>query len=296
LAYVKDIYHDEIRSGWLVMSDNKKVWNRQLEMWAELDRICRKHEITYWAGYGTLLGAARHKGFVPWDVDFDLCMMRPDFNRFVEILADELNENVFDFRNMDYSMLKIFHKQTTLISSMSREGNPLGLPIDVFALDFAYDSSKQNFAAVTAIKEVFPALNDFPKVASVNEQGGYLFNGWDYLRRLAAEVTDENDKLAFMRLYAANLFDQSDTVNWIYDEIVQKQPFRKEWFDETIYLPFETVELPAPKMFDEVLTTYYGDWRTPVRDGKERLGFVHSADVPYEEFLRRVDANLIAKN
>ena len=47
MAFIKDLYRDEIRSGYLVTSDIKKVWNRQLELWQELDRICRKHGITY---------------------------------------------------------------------------------------------------------------------------------------------------------------------------------------------------------------------------------------------------------
>ncbi|MBR1645748.1 MAG: LicD family protein [Selenomonadaceae bacterium] len=65
MSFIRDLYRDEIRDGWLVTADTKKIWNRQLEIWSELDRICRKHDITYWAGWGTLLGAARHNGFIP---------------------------------------------------------------------------------------------------------------------------------------------------------------------------------------------------------------------------------------
>ena len=82
MAFIEDLEHDEIRDGFLVSSDRKKVWQRWLELWQEVDRICRKHGLKYWAAYGTLLGAARHKGFIPWDEDLDLCMMRPDYNRF----------------------------------------------------------------------------------------------------------------------------------------------------------------------------------------------------------------------
>ena len=70
---------------------------------------------------------------------------------------------------------------------------------------------------------------------------------------------------------------------------MSRSTFKKEWFNETIYLPFEMTELPVPIGYDEILTTYYGDWRTPVNDGQKRLGLVHSADIPWREFSNRID-------
>ena len=82
----------------------------------------------------------------------------------------------------------------------------------------------------------------------------------------------------------------STTVEWMEDALNKRHmPFQKDWFNETIYLPFETVELPAPKMFDKILTVYYGDWRTPFRDKQNRIGNFHSADIPWREFLNRID-------
>ena len=82
MAFFEDLHNDEIRDGFLVMADRKKCWNMQLEIWQEIDRICRKHNIKYYAIYGTLLGAVRHKGFIPWDDDMDLCILRPESNIF----------------------------------------------------------------------------------------------------------------------------------------------------------------------------------------------------------------------
>ena len=292
MAFIKDLYHDEIRDGWLVKSDVKKIWNRQLEIWAEVDRICRKHDITYWAGYGTLLGAARHGGFIPWDEDIDLCMMRPDFNRFCDVVNNELGD-LFAVVYEEFSMIKIMHNQTTtLVLKKINEPNPMGLLIDIFALDIAKDDTPDGFVAFNAMKEIYCAMIDYSQITSYQQRGGYFFNDLDFLQGITSLT--EQDKIKFFRLYMNNLFNQSSVVAWFIDTIQARyeKPFKKEWFCETIYLPFETVELPVPKMFNEVLTSYYGDWRTPVQDGQNRLGYACSADIPWREFLQRIDLKL----
>ncbi|MBR1806158.1 MAG: hypothetical protein IJ774_07225, partial [Selenomonadaceae bacterium] len=120
------------------------------------------------------------------------------------------------------------------------------------------------------------------------QNGGRLLNDLQVLA--AISKADEEQKLDILELYADALWGQSSLVAWIQDTLNKvAKPFRKDWFSETIYLPFETIELPAPKMFDEVLTAYYGDWRTPVHDGKNRMGNFHSADIPWREFSSRID-------
>ena len=66
-----------------------------LEMLVEFDAICKKHNLQYWLDSGTLLGAVRHQGFIPWDDDIDLSMPLEDYNKFQEIAKDELSENIF---------------------------------------------------------------------------------------------------------------------------------------------------------------------------------------------------------
>ncbi len=83
----------------------------QLAYLLEVDRICRKHNIKYFLGGGTLLGAIRHKGFIPWDDDSDIMMLREDYDKFCKIAADELPANMsFQSNKTDKSCFYEFSK------------------------------------------------------------------------------------------------------------------------------------------------------------------------------------------
>ena len=72
----------EVRDGYYVQPMMKRIWAVQLDMLKEIDRICRRHHVNYYGWFGTLLGAVRHHGFIPWDDDLDLAMLREDYERF----------------------------------------------------------------------------------------------------------------------------------------------------------------------------------------------------------------------
>lgn len=73
----------------------RKAQLRMLNILLEIDRICQKNNIEYWLAEGTLLGAVRNKGFIPWDDDIDICMLREDYNKFIKIAPKELNSEYF---------------------------------------------------------------------------------------------------------------------------------------------------------------------------------------------------------
>lgn len=81
---------DEYIDGYFVSSKTKKIWNIELDMLKLLDDICKKYSLKYFVAYGTLLGAVRHKGFVPWDDDIDVFMLRDDYNKLARIAPAEI--------------------------------------------------------------------------------------------------------------------------------------------------------------------------------------------------------------
>lgn len=70
----------EAREGFYVSSIMKRAWAAQIEMLQDIDEVCQQNNICYFADWGTLLGAVRHRGFIPWDDDLDICMLRKDFD------------------------------------------------------------------------------------------------------------------------------------------------------------------------------------------------------------------------
>ena len=293
MEFIKNLQQDEIRDGWLVKSDMKRVWQRQLEIWQEVDRICRKHKITYWAAYGTLLGAARHGGFIPWDDDFDLWMMRPDYNRFYEVVETELIQSggLFEIERKIFSVTKISHSQTTMIGVANVDKDiPKGLMIDIFPLDIAQDGTRDSFFAFNAINELLGTVYNYPAVVEHVQNGGKTVNDWSVIEKFHA-LNDFYDQCEFLNTFAEGVFDCSSKVNWIEKILFNRKtlPQKKSYYNETIYRPFEKIELPAPIDYDEVLTCCYGDWRKPVVDSGGKLGFIHSADIPYREFLQQID-------
>lgn len=304
MAFIENLYRDEIRSGYLVTSDIKKVWNRLLEIWQEVDRICRKHSIPYWATYGTLLGAARHKGFIPWDGDLDLCMMRPDFNRFREIMKDEFAQSggVFEVKYNSFHALEISHSQTTALGVddfkdgkfLFKDTGAYGLIIDIFAFDVALDGTTDGFIATNALNELMGTIYNFPAIKEHFQQGGKLLNDWSVIERLHS-ISDFNEQKEFVNVYATALFNQSSAVSWIEYTVSNMKRYsqQKSWYRETVYLPFETIELPAHVDYEKILTSHYGDWHIPINDFNRRLGIFHSADIPWREFLQRVNFELM---
>lgn len=282
--FVKDLYRDEIREGFIVKSDFKKVWNRYLEIWAEVDRICRGHGITYWAGDATLIGAVRHKGFIPWREEFSLQMFRPDYKRFCNVLVNKLNEP-FAINQMNFAQIKIAHMQTTLIDFANFDADkPSGLTIEIVPLDVAPDGTSESFLAFNALNELYAASVNFAAIEAHLRGGGKTINDPVVLKKIS--VAGESEKFQTLQLYGEALFGQSSRAARIEDSINHVTPFDKDWFRETIYLPFETIELPVPVDCEKILTTRYGDWENFGRDEIKLAGDLYSAEIPCEEILR----------
>ena len=91
MMYVNN-FKDETICNYFVSSNVKKLWNKQLEMLDMLDKVCEKYNITYYGDSGTLIGAIRHKGYIPWDDDIDIAMKREDYNKFLEVASKEFKD------------------------------------------------------------------------------------------------------------------------------------------------------------------------------------------------------------
>lgn len=121
-----------------------------MKLLREIDRICRKNDIQYFLMYGSLIGAVRHNGFIPWDDDADIVMTRHDYNRFRECCRSELGSefdlvSAEDDENYGYTFPKLRLKNTTYIirSEVSRHGRSAGFFIDIILMDYLSDNPRK---------------------------------------------------------------------------------------------------------------------------------------------------------
>lgn len=128
----------------------RKAQLRLLEILSKVDEICRRHNIPYWLDFGTLLGAVRHNGFIPWDDDLDIAVMRKDYKRFRKIMIKELPEQFFfsDWTTDAYH----FDNYARIKDTRSHFPYPLfakqkvqGVYLEVFLLDYVTSVKTRNF-------------------------------------------------------------------------------------------------------------------------------------------------------
>ena len=147
----EDFFKEEVRCDYLVSAKMKRIWAVLLDMYLSFAEVCEKHGLKYFVVGGTLLGAIRHKGFIPWDDDFDVGMLRDDYEEFIKIAAKEINSPLFfqtPYTDPGYfvSWVKIRNSTTTGISKITnhRRFNQ-GLYLDIFPMDyFCLDTMEEN--------------------------------------------------------------------------------------------------------------------------------------------------------
>lgn len=136
---MKNVYPDNRLQGETPLRQAQLVMLRIIKV---VHDICRRHGITYWLDGGTALGAVRHKGFIPWDDDVDLCMLRDDYNTFMAVAEKELPGDLFlqrSGKDLDYYLhwAKIRDKYSTIEEKAYRKARfHKGIGIDIFPCDF----------------------------------------------------------------------------------------------------------------------------------------------------------------
>ena len=144
-------FKEEVLCDYTVTEDMKKVWAIELDLYNELKNFCEAKNIPYFAISGTLLGAARHQGFIPWDDDMDIAVPRKAFNRFCKLAAEHFKEPYFfQTEETDYGFLHVFarlrNSETTAIpyyDADSKLKHNQGIWIDIFPLDSIPDGKAE---------------------------------------------------------------------------------------------------------------------------------------------------------
>lgn len=293
---------EEIRCGFTVSKELKEVWAVELDLLAEFDRVCKKHKIQYIASGGTMLGAVRHHGFIPWDDDIDIMMMRDEYEKLCKIAPSEFKHPYFfQTEDTDPGFMRFFarlrNSETTAIQEfegISHFRYNQGIFIDIFPMD-----------AVTEDKELFEKQYQDgkavkKKIFKANIWGHHL----PYTKTLGYKIK----KHIIIPLFG-NLIEKHFNANKLYHQFMDiccryngenteyvtlfcfefknnKHYIKRKDMDDIIDIDFEFLKIPIIANYDEALRWKYGNYTELVKDPNYHGDIIFDTNIPYKEYLK----------
>lgn len=283
--------------SYIVSEQTRRLWSIELDMADVLLSVCQRFNLRIWACFGTLLGAARHRGFIPWDDDLDFVMMREDYDHLTELVKNgdvkPFLPNNYAFDIDDISVLKLRRCDTTAIHPQKRWGTNMnqGVWIDVFCLDVAPDDIVSEYNRLSKLKSderlfrnrvfLYYAMNDnfLYKIRHAIVRLYFVFHSQNKLRN-----SIDNRMRSCRELYSGEKV-WPFLVWGLVNKLENVPVYKKEWFKETVLLPFEDRLLPCPVGWESILIAQYGDWKTPIIGGSLHEGVELDLDHPYDAVI-----------
>ncbi|MBE6105129.1 phosphorylcholine transferase LicD [Anaerovibrio lipolyticus] len=291
MAYIRNIDTDEIRDGFLVTSNRKKVWNKLMEILVEIDRICQKNSIKYFAEGGTLIGAARHRGFIPWDDDIDITMLRPDYEKFKLVAPQELAAPfaLLTAYNSDsiFTIGKLMNLETAAIEYMEATHHQ-GIFIDIWPFDDVPDGSQRCGEVWDIRQSLIGAIMNPNGLLHEMEKGLQYKPSNDFIKSFI--LLSPRDRFREYEKFCANHFGESENVGYPFSKIMGiKGNLKADYYRDVTYLPFEGIKVPVSAEYEKVLEAEFGDWHKFVRSRSFHEVQYMSADISYTEIQSKIN-------
>ena len=245
-----------------------ELQNRLLSMLKWFHDFCVEHDLRYYALGGTLLGAIRHKGFIPWDDDIDVGMPRADYNKLIELSDQITSPYVLETpqspaKDFVYAYSKLFNTDTTLVEKRKSKKRNMkrGIYLDIFPLDglgnTESDATKQFKRTASLVKKLAV------RVSPIRKGRGFAKNCAVALARCIPQfiINDKKlaqklDRVAAEKDYDENVFVGNLVCNYKLNHIMQREYFGTP----TLYV-FEDTEIYGAENYEGYLTQAFGDWR-----------------------------------
>ena len=266
----------ETRNGYTISAQTKKVWSIQMDMAKKLIEVCKRHHLGIWAASGTLIGCVREHGYIPWDDDIDMVMLREDYDKLLSIADQEFKHPYF--LQSAYSE-KVFYPRE---HAQLRFANTAAIiPYDIFA-DFDQSIFIDIFVMdgipndVNLLSQKLKKINKIKFLLQKKTFGYRLRWGapstwikwfhlkWHYLfHSFVNTYRDLEDELRKTPIANSKYVTKVGLFSTM--KYITSRKLDKDWYSETLYMPFEDMQMPVPAEYDKILTTLYGDYMKPAQ-------------------------------
>lgn len=289
---------EEVRWDYTISPVIKKVWAVEIDLICELERVCQKHGLKFFACAGTALGVERHRGFIPWDDDVDLMMMRSDFEKLLQHKNEFKHPYFLQHQSTDpafmYGFAKLQNLETTAIEqplSPSKQG----IFIDIFPLDSVPDNEddlKQfELDMEVALRRMQMVINStynyYPEASSSSilffkKQFHFFFDCLGLFSKLGQRMAKKFDKIC-------SRYNNSGSNNvsmLAFQPSSRKYHTPRKFYENIEYKQFEFIELPVLAEDDSYLTHIFGDYMKPVRGSSFHEGIFFDPSNPYTKYIK----------
>ncbi len=282
--YIPDYFlESEVRDGFYVPAKMKRAWATMLSVLNEIDIICKRHGLSWWADWGTLIGVVRHRGFIPWDDDLDISMLRKDYMIFNEVANKELPQGYYSFNI--YSD-ETYRQYTTRVANSrfmrsdeafleNNSGMPYMSGVDIMCIDYLspdedyFNEQKSIIGKLDMLANSIDENLKYDELPALHKTLGDIEEALHIefvpsipvavqLYRLCDKLMPASDGKEAREAACMGFYAVRDSFRAV---------FPREYYEELILAPCEFMEVPIPLHYDEMLRRIFGNYMAPYRGG-----------------------------
>ena len=281
----------ETRQGYYVTAQMKEVWNVQMEIAQKVIDVCKRHNLKIWFDSGSMLGAVRDKGFIPWDDDIDMGMLREDYEQLcslaeVEFIYPYFFQTCYNDKGFFACHAKVRKSDTAgILTCETFNRYNQGIFVDIFVFDDVPDAE----TVWKLEKEIDPYRQ------LMIDYGAEFFRLKPFLKRIKATIYFlfhdyakhfyVIDRIA--KRYQGQNCEYVTSLTYQYRH-PERNIHKKVNFEKIIYVPFEDIMVPIPVGYHNVLTTWYGDYMKPAKIPTVHGSVIFDTKHSYKEILPKL--------